>query len=775
MNHRIKINEQQKKLLSFFFGIPLTVLSLTFIARVIFTNRNDVVKDLATVNLFGLLSGTIFLLLFFLLRSFVWSRLLNAFGYKIDPDKSTFLITHSEITRYVPGSILAFVSRAHNFAQVDVPARITMKLIFFEAVIFVFSSAVVSIPGLLYLANVAFGDKSVYLILILVLIPLLLVLPKIIAVKKEIKQTSIIAIFSWIFFGLGNFLIAASLHFLDPGKIIALASVFVLSWLVGYLVFFVPSGLGAREALITLGLSPILPIGTAATVAIVQRIIFVFSEILFLTLAFINARFLKILRRIDLTESILWGSIASYILYFTYVSFEKHLNFFTGKFDLGNMDQTVWNTLNGRIFELTNPNGVNQISRLAIHSDFVLILLSPLYLIWSDPRTLLFVQTVILGLGAYFVYLISKRILKNNLLSLAFSVSYLLNPFLQKQNLFDFHAVTLATTFILAAFYFLLIKRQTLGLTFLILSALTKENVFLISAIFGIYLFIKERKLKWLILAFSSVLIFFLLVSMLIPQARGTEHFATEYFQDFGTSPMEITANILLNPLKTIELLTSSQNILYAYRVFLPVGFLSFLAPFFLIFSAPDFLINLLSKNENLRSVNFHYGATIIPFVYISAIFGTRFLIRFSYRSISEVSIAIFILLSSLYSTYLYGTLPGSRNPSTEIYTNYLKEKDKIREFLARIPKDLSVVSSNNLGAHLSQRERIFVLPNGVDEADVIVFLLNDPFAQPSLDAQRNLANHLVNDPNYIELARIGDFLAFAKRSSAKYVMPAIK
>ena len=65
------------------------------------------------------------------------------------------------------------------------------------------------------------------------------------------------------------------------------------------------------------------------------------------------------------------------------------------------MEQTIWNTLHGHIFEFTNPNGTTIVSRLAFHADFILVLLAPIYALWQDPRLLLLIQTAILGLGAF--------------------------------------------------------------------------------------------------------------------------------------------------------------------------------------------------------------------------------------------------------------------------------------------------------------------------------------------------------------------------------------
>ena len=84
---------------------------------------------------------------------------------------------------------------------------------------------------------------------------------------------------------------------------------------------------------------------------------------------------------------------------------------------------------------------------------------------------------------------------------------------------------------------------------------------------------------------------------------------------------------------------------------------------------------------------------------------------------------------------------------------------------MKKIPPVLSISATNNLGAHISHREKIFTIPQGIREADMILFLLNDKFAQPSLEAQEELAEQLKNNNSYIQEFKIGDFIAF-KRST---------
>ncbi len=785
MIQKKNIKDKVKNYIKFFLGIPLTVVSLFFIFSFIFTSRDEVFSYVGRFNLFAFVAGIIFLLLFFSFRSLVWKKMLSNEGYSVKTNEAFYLLSSSEIKRYVPGSILSFMSRVTNFNKLKIPKKTLVKLIFYESIIFIISSAVVSIPGVFFMSKNAFSVEkfsniatAVLFVLILGLILLFLVslkhfkkiFTKVFSQAAIHKEALFIMGIAWVFFGIGNYLLSASFLYLDPYNFIAVSSFFVLSWLLGYATVVTPLGLGVREGVVIYGLSPFLSIPVASALAVILRVFLTASELLFLGLSLVFNRYVKLKFKISLHLLILWASIASYITYFSYVSFEKHLNFFTGRFDLGNMDQTVWNTIHGRIFELTNPNSIETVSRLGIHADFFLILLAPFYLIWEDPRMLLFIQSFIIGIGAYYVYKISEFIIKDKTLSLVFAISFLLNPFVQKQNLFDFHAVALGTTFLIAAFYYSLVRKYKYFLFFILLSVLTKENVYIISFLFGIYLFIKTKNTRWLILSTVSFIVFYLLISKFMPDARGGAHFASEYFQDFGDSPTEIIKNIFLNPFKTASELLQASSIAYFYKILLPVGFLSIFSPLFLIFVGPEFLVNLLSKNENLRSLTFHYGAVIIPFVYISSIYGAKKILSLKIKYLNPALLTILILITSLIATFEYGTLPGAKNPSVEIYTDYLKERSEIKKFIDGIPSELSVVSSNNLGAHVSEREKLYTLPSGVKQADVILFLLNDVYAQPSLESQKEMVRELSSDPGYIEVYRLGDFVAFAKRASAIFL-----
>ncbi|MBI2621642.1 MAG: DUF2079 domain-containing protein [Candidatus Levybacteria bacterium] len=449
----------------------------------------------------------------------------------------------------------------------------------------------------------------------------------------------------------------------------------------------------------------------------------------------------------------------SYLSYFTYATFLRYENFYAGKFDLGNMVQTVWNSAHGNIFMLTDPNATREVSRLAFHSDFILVLFAPFYLIWEDPRTLLLIQTIVLSFGGLFVYLISNHVLKNKNISLVFALSYFLSPAVHFTNLFDFHSVTLATTFFLCAFYFMFKKNWRSMLIFLILAAITKEQIWLITGLVGIYLFFAhKKKMLGTFITLSSFFIFYLLIWHLMPQNLGKQHFAIPYYSSFGDSPLEIAANIFLEPQKTIKTLLMPDRILFIKQLFIPLGYLSFFAPLFLIFAGPDLVINLLSASNPLHQIYYQYSAAITPFIFISAIFGIKFL-KSKIPQISYNAFGAMIIIFSIISAYDYGPLPYSRHPSLKTYKRALPEKMEIYSYISLLTPDEKIAATNNIGAQLSQRRHVYVIPRGLDIADKAIFLTS----RSMNSGEKAAFEKIKSDPDFIPIFKSGGFYVFKR------------
>ena len=113
--------------------------------------------------------------------------------------------------------------------------------------------------------------------------------------------------------------------------------------------------------------------------------------------------------RKDISQRVSWSILISltllYIINYSYLSIIQYNALFTGHFDLACFDQAIWNTIHGRILDTT----IFDYNFLGEHMSPILIILVPFYLIWQDPRMLLILQSLFLGITAIPIYLIVRK------------------------------------------------------------------------------------------------------------------------------------------------------------------------------------------------------------------------------------------------------------------------------------------------------------------------------------------------------------------------------
>ncbi len=334
-----------------------------------------------------------------------------------------------------------------------------------------------------------------------------------------------------------------------------------------------------------------------------------------------------------------------YFLLFSILSIFRLYSFGSHYYDLGIMHQVVYNTFKGNFLEFTNPHkivstsqvsffnlrGLEQFntSRLAIHFDPILALLSPFYIFWRGPETLLVLQSLIIALGAVFVYKIAKLVLKKELLAILFVSLYLSFYPLHFINLFDFHAVALSPTLLLGGIYYLLKENFRLNfkaLLFLFLATLTKENVIAVVFLIFIWAFWRSRKKVYLALAGIAFLYFVFVVKFVIPYFAGGEFFGGKYYT-FSLS-------------ENLRRFFSKSSLDYFKNIFSPLFFLPLLSPVNFIFGISEILKNTLSSNGNMRNLYFHYSSALIPSLFVSSIFAVS-----KIRSYNFKKILLFVLI----------------------------------------------------------------------------------------------------------------------------------
>jgi uncharacterized membrane protein len=453
-----------------------------------------------------------------------------------------------------------------------------------------------------------------------------------------------------------------------------------------------------------------------------------------------------------------------YFVVFSAFTMHRHEVYSSARFDLGNMDQAVWNTSEGRILESTTEAGENR-SRLANHADFLLVAFAPLYWIHASPHWLLVIQAAVVGLGALPLFWLARRFLKREWPAALIAGAYLFNPGLQSANTFDFHSQTLAGTFLLFAFYYLLERRLWPFAVFAVLASFCKEEISLIVAMMGLYMLVVERRARWGVPVFATGVGYFLLVMLVVIPAfndGGASELVSERYGMVGGSIGGVITTVLTDPLAVLGHAFTTDKLLYLSHLAGLGGVLGLLSPATLLIPLPEIAINLLSDRPQMTNIHYHYSAPVIPFMYLGCAAGLAAIVRFfSKRSVSDELLRLapvmfcgWVLLMNAYMALGYGPLPFAeiyRSNPVAMQSLPPERVENIDEAISLVPEDAKVSASNWIAPHLAHRTHLYLFPTIKDADYVVVDLARASyFTDVKRDkAQRVLEEDLINNPDY--------------------------
>ncbi len=421
----------------------------------------------------------------------------------------------------------------------------------------------------------------------------------------------------------------------------------------------------------------------------------------------------------------------------------QHRAFWTGRFDVGNLVQAVWSTAHGDTLSVTGLTG-RQISRLGAHFDPIVVAFAPLWWLWPDASMLLVAQAVAVATGAVPVYLLGRRHLRSEWAAAGFALAYLLHPATQWLVLDDFHPVALATPLLLWGFWFLDSDRLVAFAVVAGLACLTKEQIGLVVAAMGLWYALRPgRRRVGVAIAVAGALVSLVAVAVVVPHFApgGGSPFESRY-DAVGGSPGGIARTAVTDPGTFIGELASGRDVGYLARLILPLLGLPLLAPLAALTAAPELLLNLLSGTRTQTSVHFHYTAGALPGLFVAAVLGAaRLRRRFAWANRPEGRA---VVVSTLLAGVLLGPLPvwrdvplGSDLAAREHVVGH--HARVAARAIALIPPGAPVSATNTLGAHLSERRRVFSFPV-LAEASWVAVDRQRPSYRDRADAPRPFA-----------------------------------
>ena len=425
--------------------------------------------------------------------------------------------------------------------------------------------------------------------------------------------------------------------------------------------------------------------------------------------------------------------MAAYAAGFGSLSVLRHRAFNTGRYDLGNMVQTVWNTAHGHFLQMTSGDG-RQISRLAAHFDPILAAFAPLWWIWPSPEMLLVVQAILVSLGALPVFWLANKHLRSERAALGFALVYLLYPATQWLTLNEFHPVALTTPFLLFAFWYLDEDRLVPFAIFAVLAMTTKEEIGFVVAGMGIWYAIRRRTRAGAIVAVAGVLVSALAITVVIPHYNaGADSAFYGRYDAIGGSAGGIAKTAVTHPWRILEQAFQGRDVHYLFHLLLPLGFLFLLSPVVLIAALPELALNVLSATSTQTSIHFHYTAGAIAPLVAATVFGAALLARrFPAGKVAVLAVLVALLASwKIGGIPLWGAVPGGEDYQRNDWR--VTAHDHIAaQAVSLVPQEAVVSSTNVLGAHLSDRRRVLSLPKLADATWVVADETRSSYADRS-------------------------------------------
>jgi len=403
--------------------------------------------------------------------------------------------------------------------------------------------------------------------------------------------------------------------------------------------------------------------------------------------------------------------IIIYILTFITLCLVKYKTFAYNGIDLAIYNQVFYNSSLGDLFRFT----IHPHLYLGDHFEPFILILLPFYFILRSPVILLILQTVSIGLCAWPIYLITKNKLGVSL-ALLFSLIFLLNPFIQNANIFEFHILPFAILFLLFTFYFYQKNIFLLFFIFSFLSLLIREDVSLIILMFGILSLFDKRSIKWIftpiVLGGIWLIISYQLISFFNPD---NNYKFLAYYSWLGSTPNEMIKNIVAHPLLIIQHLFTLQNLILILAFLIPFAFLPIFALGYLI---PAFLVALQLFLSGFGDLIFktHYHSLITPFLFIASIYGFHYLTKSNkisglknYILKQKTIFIIFFVISIIYSSLTLGPfLPMLAKIWS--YPAQLDENQLKHEFSAEVSQNIPVAAGFQFLPTLSSRTHLYSL-----------------------------------------------------------------
>lgn len=296
----ISMNKFNKKTLQLVFAIVIVF----FIVAVFLKQYRSISLDNITINWIGLVASISLYFVAVTLQALIWNQLIELIEHKKYSLKDLFSIyIPSWLASYIPGKIGSIGYKVILGANKNISKITILFTSLSEIIIFIFLGFIVSVPAVVNNKTIIDSNKILLFAFLLLVSLMIFFNPKIftsvinklykyftkktaqINIGNSYKKNSLLVFvleyfLIHIIYGIGFFFLANSLQDYSHLNLLFLISSWALAQVVGMITIISPSGIGVKEAVLTLLLSTQLPLEIAIAISVASRLWTITSDVL---------------------------------------------------------------------------------------------------------------------------------------------------------------------------------------------------------------------------------------------------------------------------------------------------------------------------------------------------------------------------------------------------------------------------------------------------------------------------------------------------------------
>lgn len=291
MNSKISL---KKKLIAA-LKVTIVVIILFFFVQNIYKNWSEVKGFQWQFNYILLISSMIILIAYLFFSAFLWGEILKKLGERLKLLDTLRIWNYCQLGRYIPGKVWIILGRVHLCEKCGISKKKTAISAILEIFFIILTGFVFSFVSLISKK----GDFNRYMLFFLIPAIALIAYPKGLeriinyVIKRRTNENMgikfgyttilkllIVYLINWFLLGVAFVLFISSFVSFPPSQYIYVMGILALAWLVGFLSFLTPAGLGVREGVMVLFFAETFSPSMAILISILSRIWISVGELL---------------------------------------------------------------------------------------------------------------------------------------------------------------------------------------------------------------------------------------------------------------------------------------------------------------------------------------------------------------------------------------------------------------------------------------------------------------------------------------------------------------